>query len=545
MKKTLLFLLCLGTLTNAWSQVKLPQVRVYESRGWSIQHSVMSWDSLSVYFSAKAPNAASFDLFVLRAEGMRWGEPQRIDALCTDEDELWPSVSSDESMLFYLHRTPANPADKNSFEKTRIWRARFTEGQWTEAAPIIISSDEDSEPRILEDNKTLLFLRREESKKHDGKWLPFAATMMDDHNWTLPAPYTVQPVSAPIIALCGTTVMKKGGRPLTSSKVLVYDAISEQLKQQARVHPVSGSWRVALQANQQYRVAVTADGYSYHYIDRKNGSLQDREEQNVGQIELDNQLELRLNTYDIETQNILSSIQQTLPLGKLHTIPLSYPGYDDTTLVVNTLRPTVFTETELDIPLMPKKRMHHFIVIDAKTRRAVPDVTMLLNGKPIVPDTALRIRQDLALQVTAPGYLFYDTLLFTGNDKQERQVMIRMQPLEKDLVLQLRNIQFEYDSYELTESSNEALEALAQLLFTNPTLHIELSSHTDDQGSDRYNDRLSSLRGEAVATWLKRRGVDPARIESKGYGKHKPLVPNDSDEHRALNRRVEIKVTEF
>ena len=110
------------------------------------------------------------------------------------------------------------------------------------------------------------------------------------------------------------------------------------------------------------------------------------------------------------------------------------------------------------------------------------------------------------------------------------------------MVLQLRNIQFEYDSYELTESSNEALEALAQLMFINPTLRIELSAHTDDQGSDRYNDRLSTLRGQAVQSWLKKRGIDGERIESVGYGKRKPLVANDSEENRAINRRVEMRV---
>ena len=120
-----------------------------------------------------------------------------------------------------------------------------------------------------------------------------------------------------------------------------------------------------------------------------------------------------------------------------------------------------------------------------------------------------------------------------------------MIPLEKDLVLQLRNIQFEYDSYELTESSNEQLEAVAQLLFMNPSLHIELSAHTDDQGSDKYNDRLSLLRGQAVEAWLRARGVDASRMTAAGYGKRKPLVDNDSEEHRALNRRVEIKVTEY
>ena len=229
----------------------------------------------------------------------------------------------------------------------------------------------------------------------------------------------------------------------------------------------------------------------------------------------------------------------------MHEIALKQSGYSDTLLVVNTLRPTVFTETELDIPLRPRKSLHHFRVTNRQDSTPVTEATLRLDGQETAVDTALRIGRELSLQVSAPGYLFFDTLIHTGKDTQERTVDVRLQPLQKDLVLQLRNIQFEYASHELTESSNDALEALAQLMLINPTLRIELSAHTDDQGSDRYNDRLSSLRGEAVANWLVQHGIDSKRMEAKGYGKRKPLVPNDSDENRALNRRVEIKVIEF
>jgi outer membrane protein OmpA-like peptidoglycan-associated protein len=83
---------------------------------------------------------------------------------------------------------------------------------------------------------------------------------------------------------------------------------------------------------------------------------------------------------------------------------------------------------------------------------------------------------------------------------------------------------------------------VVRLLEINPDLRIELSAHTDDQGSDRYNDLLSRKRGEAARSYLIRRGVDASRVTATGYGKRKPLVPNDSDEHRAMNRRVEFKV---
>ena len=526
------------------AQVKLPQVRVLEAKGWQIQHSVMSWDSLSVYFSAQAPGASSYDLYVVHAEGWRWSEPERLEEISTESDEWWPSISSDGQMLFYVHRTAPNPNEKNSHEKQQIFAGRWSmsDGRWKEAAALIISSEDDTEPQIMEDNCTLLFVRRTEGKRHEMSSTPMYAMMMDSHNWTLPSTYTEVPQPQPILAVSGNVIMAKGKRPLTSGRVMVYDATTEQLEQEARVHPVSGHWRVALSKGRHYRLAITAPGYSYQYIDIRTDSLSAREERHVETTVLDNQLALTLNGYDDETQQTVYNTKQVLALGQLHSVPIRQKGYEDTTLVINTKRPTVFTETELDIPLHPLKSRHLFIVTNAETEELVEDARLRLNGQPTSADTALRIGQEVALQVSAPGYLFYDTVLNTGTSTQHATIRIRLQPIKKGMVLQLRNIQFEYDSYELTESSNEALEALAQLMFINPTLRIELSAHTDDQGSDRYNDRLSTLRGQAVQSWLKKRGIDGERIESVGYGKRKPLVANDSEENRAINRRVEMRV---
>ena len=532
MKRTGILCIVLAFAFCGWCQTKLPQVRVLESRGWKIQHSVMSWDSLSVYFSAQAPEDSSMELYVVRAEGNHWGTPERLATLCTAEDECWPSVSSDESMLVYV-------------TSGHIWRAWYRDGQWTEPAPIIITNGHDSRPQLLEDNHTLLFDRQEENKKGDGAWQHMTATMMDDHNWSFPAAYTTPPRPEPMLALSGTVLDIKSGRALPEGRVLVYDATNEQLKQSARVNPMNGRWRVALAARKNYRIAVTAKGYSYQYFDVRTTAMTVRTESALGAVKLDNQLQLSINTYDEETQEILASTTKTLPLGKVHTIPLKQAEYADTVLQVNTSRPTVFTETELDIPMRPKKSLHHFHITNIRDGQPVPEATLRLDGKVTPTDTALRLGREMALQASAPRFLFYDTIIHSGNDQQPRTVEIRMQPLEKDFVLQLRNIRFEYDSYELTESSNGTLEALAQLLLVNPTLRIELSAHTDDQGSDRYNDRLSSLRGQSVANWLTRRGVDGKRLEAKGYGKRKPLVPNDSDENRALNRRVEVKIIDF
>jgi hypothetical protein len=76
----------------------------------------------------------------------------------------------------------------------------------------------------------------------------------------------------------------------------------------------------------------------------------------------------------------------------------------------------------------------------------------------------------------------------------------------------------------------------------NSDIKIELSAHTDDVGADAYNFKLSDQRAAAVAEYLIAKGIAKSRIISKGYGKTQPLVPNTSDENRAKNRRVELKV---
>ena len=104
----------------------------------------------------------------------------------------------------------------------------------------------------------------------------------------------------------------------------------------------------------------------------------------------------------------------------------------------------------------------------------------------------------------------------------------------------MRNINFEFDSSVIDESSGAALDSLAAFLNHN-TLHVEISGHADDTGGEEYNIRLSLQRADSVKAALVARAVDPARISTAGYGDTLPVAPNDNDENKALNRRVEIR----
>ncbi len=100
-------------------------------------------------------------------------------------------------------------------------------------------------------------------------------------------------------------------------------------------------------------------------------------------------------------------------------------------------------------------------------------------------------------------------------------------------------ILFEFGKWDLKPSARPTLEKLARLArLRGGTVRVQ--GHTDDVGTERFNRVLSELRAHVVALALARLGVDPKRLEPKGFGETRPLVPNDSEAHRARNRRVEV-----
>ena len=110
--------------------------------------------------------------------------------------------------------------------------------------------------------------------------------------------------------------------------------------------------------------------------------------------------------------------------------------------------------------------------------------------------------------------------------------------------VRLDNVQFEFDKATLLPGYEKELDKLVDLMTDFPFLRVEIEGHTDDQGSDAYNLKLSDDRAKAVVDHLLKKKVDKERLTWKGYGETKPLKPNDSEPNRAINRRVEFRVIE-
>lgn len=115
--------------------------------------------------------------------------------------------------------------------------------------------------------------------------------------------------------------------------------------------------------------------------------------------------------------------------------------------------------------------------------------------------------------------------------------------VEKGEVLTVNKILFDFGKSSLKSSSFKQLNKVVTLLKENSKISIELSAHTDNVGTDKYNLKLSRERAKSSRKYLISKGVSSKRITSKGYGERKPIATNKTAKGRKQNRRVEIKVS--
>ncbi|WP_338064995.1 OmpA family protein [Thermomonas alba] len=103
-------------------------------------------------------------------------------------------------------------------------------------------------------------------------------------------------------------------------------------------------------------------------------------------------------------------------------------------------------------------------------------------------------------------------------------------------------VTFDFNRSDIKPQFYPPLSAIANTLREYDKTIIEVSGHTDNIGSDAVNQRISEQRANAVASYLIAQGVQPQRLEVIGFGKRFPIASNDTEQGRALNRRVEIRI---
>jgi outer membrane protein OmpA-like peptidoglycan-associated protein len=174
-----------------------------------------------------------------------------------------------------------------------------------------------------------------------------------------------------------------------------------------------------------------------------------------------------------------------------------------------------------------------------------------ISGKYMV---SLPAGKNYGIAVKAEGYLFHSENFELPKDADFKEFIknIDMKKIEVGEVIILKNIFFDFDKSSIRNESMNELERLTQLLESYPNLRIEISGHTDSRGSASYNKDLSQNRAKSVVDYLIKKGINPKRLEFKGYGKDNPVIKDEEiarlsgekekEEAHQENRRTEFKI---
>lgn len=149
------------------------------------------------------------------------------------------------------------------------------------------------------------------------------------------------------------------------------------------------------------------------------------------------------------------------------------------------------------------------------------------------------------LEIDKSNYVFHSEQFQAqkGSHQEPYILNVFLQPIQQGASIVLKNVQFDTDSYTLTETSFPELQKLLELLLSDTQIVAVIKGHTDNIGTPAYNLELSQKRAQSVVNYLIEQGVDSNRITAQGYGDTQPIAPNDSDTNRQLNRRTEFEIT--
>lgn len=198
-------------------------------------------------------------------------------------------------------------------------------------------------------------------------------------------------------------------------------------------------------------------------------------------------------------------------------------------------------------------------VYDEETKKVVPGANVQLVQGDVSYGTAVSKKdtlylfdtkhtQSYSIVATKSGY-FNGSASFSVEKKEDNDTLMVNVYIKKIPIgpLVIKNIFYDFDKATLRPESFPALDSLYDVLTNNPSIVVEIRSHTDSKGNDDYNMKLSQNRAQSVVNYLAKKGISSDRLKATGMGEVEPIAPNeingkDNPEGRQLNRRTDFKI---
>ena len=606
---------------RSWSEpTELAGINNYGTANDLIGGPTLSFDgNFMIFFASFEGGFGREDIYYSIRGADGWGEPINVGApINTAGYEGFPSLSADGKTLFFVKEIPVEEIENKIIRKSltlayAIYAAkRFDDGTFgePEMLPLPVNLYSSRAPRIMADNKTLIFsgIRSEEKLDYDlfqtqqnilGNWsmprsLDYVNTSESDQFSCISASgdlmyfvyagkdiYSVeipQDLRQFVNNVVTGKVIDADTQQGIEAIIVVTDALTTDEVMSIKSNAADGHYAIVLAAGRSYNVEFKSPGYSSFtkaYDLRKVTKYQEMNADislfpsamltlNVSDLELFESIESKVVFKEkgssavlgtLKTDVIDGRITLNLPLGKIYEVIISANNFKGASFSFDVSGLVMYRNYERDIELKPEKVSVYINVADLKNNAKVKSRILIRNktrGEVIEVNgneyVTLRAGDRYEIEATSEdGYAFNSTTLDLSNtasdtDIAAADVSMKLLKLEVNARLELKEILFESNAFQLSEVSYVELERVIKLMNENPKLKVEISAHTDDVGSERFNTSLSDKRAQSVVDYLIDNSISIDRFVARGYGELQPLVANDDETSRAKNRRVELKV---
>ncbi len=274
----------------------------------------------------------------------------------------------------------------------------------------------------------------------------------------------------------------------------------------------------------------------------------------------------------VEGEKLLNAIDQTGPVGKLISIPLTedfFPLFSNTnniSLLIDESTGAADGFAVDFIRLLVNRKLENTCKGNIRGRVLEKDSEKPIAGAKIFTSENRSVETNAGgefeikdiptgfevLGASAVGYIDGSGTADVGQGDENPEVMIYLakgksvtfndRDIKVGESITLNNILFDQGKAEIKNASKPDLEKLVDFLQANPNAEIELSGHTSSEGEREYNRSLSYKRVKACKDYMVAKGIAEDRIIAIGYGPDHPVAPNDTETNRVKNRRVEMRL---
>ncbi|MEK6782883.1 MAG: OmpA family protein [Bacteroidota bacterium] len=490
-----------------------------------------------------------FEIYVSRKQtNGKWGEPGKLPEQINNGCVRDPRIMADNHTLIFSAITPNRKGKYDLFQSRKN-----ADGTWGEPRPLdfINSTENDESPTISAAGDLIYF-------------------MSDNDIYEMPVPLEYRQLMN--VTVQGFVRTEKNAEPVSAAISVLNLGTMEKVV--LTNNSSDGRFSLVLAAGSHFR----AEFINPLYL-KEERDFDLRKQETYREIDIDINLKSDYQARILTTDNDLKvpvtahltlidqkgislwndsvKVSQQTPNLRLetanqYTISVVAKHYPEVKQAIVFDTRMFKSDTIFNVLLIHEKVKFAAEVTDITTSRRVKTKVTFNNAtqnEVIIAESgeSVYLRKGDRYQVIASsdkGYFFSTTTVVAGEgvagpDGNQR-MSISLTPIKEGALLTLHNINFEVNSTELNSSSYPELDRVIELMHQNPTIIIQIAAHTDDVGNEEYNLKLSKRRAQSVIVYLNKKGIVNKRFEAKGFGKSKPISPNDSEEGRALNRRVEL-----